>query len=185
MFSTSVEKLYEIKHASILCLKSIWSPKVNLGRGCVSGRGRARARIRSRALNFLWSASACRAQLEIAVLRASCQPVVVWCRSSREDYPFLPLSTFLLSTTVLKRPLIQPEKLSRGSSHSWLFVWPSRPPGNLLDTLELLWTIIIKLWVYCITINFIPYFLVIRRISLISAYSLLSACYFVGLSTRY
>ena len=28
-------------------------------------------------------------------------------------------------------------------------------------------------------------FLVIRRISLISAYSLLSACYFVGLSTRY
>ena len=33
--------------------------------------------------------------------------------------------------------------------------------------------------------NEIPYFLVIRRISLISAYSLLSACYFVGLSTRY
>ena len=31
----------------------------------------------------------------------------------------------------------------------------------------------------------ILYFLVIRRISLISAYSLLSACYFVGLSTRY
>ena len=31
----------------------------------------------------------------------------------------------------------------------------------------------------------LPYFLVIRRISLISAYSLLSACYFVGLSTRY
>jgi hypothetical protein len=33
----------------------------------------------------------------------------------------------------------------------------------------------------------IPYFLVIniRRISLIIAYSLLSACYFVGLSTRY
>ena len=36
----------------------------------------------------------------------------------------------------------------------------------------------------CICIA-IPYFLVIRRISLISAYSLLSACYFVGLSTRY
>jgi hypothetical protein len=31
----------------------------------------------------------------------------------------------------------------------------------------------------------IPYFLVIRRMSLISAYSLLSACYFVDLSTRY
>ena len=31
----------------------------------------------------------------------------------------------------------------------------------------------------------LPYFLVIRRISLISAYSLLSACYFVGLSTCY
>ena len=28
--------------------------------------------------------------------------------------------------------------------------------------------------------NMLPYFLVIRRISLISAYSLLSACYFVG-----
>ena len=36
-----------------------------------------------------------------------------------------------------------------------------------------------------LTANGIPYFLVIRRISLISAYSLLSACYFVGLSTRY
>ena len=31
----------------------------------------------------------------------------------------------------------------------------------------------------------VPYFLVIRRIPLISAYSLLRACYFVGLSTRY
>ena len=31
----------------------------------------------------------------------------------------------------------------------------------------------------------IPYFLVIRRISLISVYSLISACYFAGLTTRY
>ena len=50
---------------------------------------------------------------------------------------------------------------------------------NILLVLSI---IIIQVYVLVIIL---PYFLVIRRISLISAYSLLSACYFVGLSTRY